>query len=93
MMEKEKVLILKQKIKAAQLMLTEIEKALNDLCDEEVKEEEQPKIEETFLGDDGKAYGKSSPYIKAKQWYCCGRPLERNGKTFHCSICNSNYAG
>lgn len=92
-MEKEKIVILKQKIKAARIMLDEIEKSLDDLAGEEVELPEEPKIKETFLGDDGKVYEKSVPYIKAKQWYCCGRPLVRNGKKFHCDVCNADYAG
>ena len=95
-MDKEKAKLLIQKVKASILMLQEIEKDLNEFLDEDL-DIETFKVEETWLGDDGKEYKQKTPYIKAKQWYCCGKPLEKvvkDGKeVYHCSVCDSNYSG
>lgn len=94
-MDKEKAKLLVQKVKASILMLQEIEKDLNDFLGEDLKVETF-KVEETWLGDNGKEYKSKTPYIKAKQWYCCGKPLEKVVKdgqeVYHCSVCNSNYS-
>lgn len=90
-MEKEKAKLLRQQIKAAQIMLEEIDKSLKDFLGEDGELPQEKQVEEKFLGDDGKLYEKSTPYMKAKTWHCCGRELERNGKVFHCSICGANY--
>lgn len=91
-MEKEKAILLRQKIKAAQLMLKEIDESLADFLGEESEPPQEKQIEENFLGDDGRTYAKSTPYLKAKTWHCCGRELVRNGKVFHCDICDANYS-
>lgn len=95
-MDKEKAKLLIQKVKASILMLQDIEKDLNDFLGSDLTVKEDFKVEETWLGDDGKEYKARNPYIKAKQWYCCGKPLEKavkDGKeVYHCTSCNSNYS-
>lgn len=92
-MEKEKAILLLQRVRAGITMLKNIEKDLKEFVGEEPQ---LIQIPETFLGDDGKEYSLSQPYIKAKQWYCCGKPLKnviKDGKqVFHCEECNSYYS-
>lgn len=96
-MDELKAKLLIQKIDASILMLSQIKGELENLLGVEFHEEPIEQIEETWLGDDGKEYKASTPYKKAKQWYCCGRPLEigeKNGKQVYCcSVCHSNYSG
>lgn len=96
-MDEVKARLLVQKINASMLMLEQIKNELESLLDVKVVEEEVKQIQETWLGDDGKEYGVATPYKKAKQWYCCGLPLERavkDGKeVYHCNKCNSDYRG
>lgn len=93
-MEQEKAKVLLQRVQASIEMLTNIKKDLEEFLG---VEEETPtlQVSETYLGDDGKEYPPSNPYIKAKQWYCCGKPLVEKvvdgKKVFHCEKCNSNY--
>ncbi len=94
-MDEVKAKALIQKVQASILMLEQIQTELQNLLNV-VEETKKPfQVEETWLGDDGKEYKKETPYIKAKQWYCCGQPLVtqvKNGKqVFHCEKCNSNY--
>ena len=94
-MDKEQAELMLQKVKAGILMLTEIQKDLESFLGTEIKEDNYI-VEEEWLDDNGKVHKKGSPYIKAKSWYCCGKPLEKstkNGKNiFHCSVCGSNYS-
>lgn len=93
-MDKEKLKLLYQRVNAGILMLENIKKDIEKEL--QIPQEGIPQIEEVWLGDDGKEYSASQPYIKAKQWYCCGKPLEKvviDGKqVFHCAKCNSNYS-
>lgn len=97
-MTDEQARLLIQKIQASKLMLEQIEQDLNDFLGNPKTEkiEDTYSVEDEWLGDDGKLYKKSTPYIKAKQWYCCGSPLTKeaiDGKTYyHCSHCNSKYS-
>ena len=91
-MDKEKAILIREKIKAAQIMLAQIDEALADFLQVEIPQSEEFHVEETFLGDDGKEYSKQTPYIKAEQWYCCGQPLEKEGKEFICRACGSRYS-
>lgn len=95
-MDKEKAKLLIQKIQASKLMLDQIEKELKDFLGVESIEEPVYRVTESWLGDDGKEYFASQPYIKAKQWYCCGRPLTKevqDGKTYYiCNSCHSKYS-
>lgn len=92
-MEIEKAKLLLQRVRAGIEMLKNIEKDLQEFVGEEAP---PMQISETFLGDDGKEYLLSQPYIKSKQWYCCGKPLKneiKDGKqVFHCDKCNSYYS-
>lgn len=94
-MDDTKARLMIQKVRAGILMLQQIEQELASFLEVEQIEEPIPQIKETFLGDDGKEYQEAMPYIKSKQWYCCGKPLEKeeqDGKqVYHCSRCNSNY--
>lgn len=72
-------------------MLKQIDDSLAKFLNIEIPKEDLYQAEEYFLGDDGKSYGKQTPYIKAEQWYCCGKPLEKNGNTYVCSVCHSRY--
>lgn len=90
-MDKEKAILIREKIKAAQILLTQIDKDLADFLQVEIPKQEDIHIEETFLGDDGKEYPKETPYIKAQQWYCCGTPLVKEGNELVCKVCGSRY--
>lgn len=94
-MDEVKARLLVQKINASMLMLEQVKSDLLDFLNTEDVKEEIPQVEETWLGDDGKEYKSGQPYKKAKQWYCCGKPLERavkDGKEiYHCNGCNSDY--
>lgn len=62
---------------------------------EEEIQQEKYTVEPTFIGDDGKEYKCGTPYLKAKTWYCCGYPLDKEVKdgaqVYHCDKCGSDY--
>lgn len=94
-MDRQQADLLLQKVKAGILMLTEIKDDLEKYLGKETPKEEYI-VEEEWLDDNGKVHKKGEPYIKAKSWYCCGKPLEKavkDGKNiFHCTVCGSNYS-
>lgn len=94
-MDEVKAKLLVQKINASIEMLEQVKKDLLDFLQTEDVKEEVAQVAEFWLGDDGKEYSYSQPYKKAKQWYCCGKPLGKvvkDGKeVYHCSQCNSDY--
>lgn len=96
-MDKVKAKLILQKIAASQLMLAQIEQELKCFLGEDAVEYTQQsekvlEVTESWLGDDGKEYFAQTPYKKAGQWYCCGKPLTKDGKVFHCEVCGSNYS-
>ena len=56
-MEKEEAILLREKIKAAQLMLKQIDDSLAKFLNIEIPKEDLYQAEEYFLVDDCKSYG------------------------------------
>ena len=102
-MDEAKARLLIQRIDASIEMLNQTKQDILDFLVsdslaqiKELEENEQYTVEPTFIGDDGKEYKCGTAYLKAKTWYCCGYPLQKevkNGKqVYHCSKCGTDYS-
>ena len=97
-MDEAKARLLIQRIDASIEMLNQTKQDIHDSLAQikELEENEKYTVEPTFIGDDGKEYKCGTAYLKAKTWYCCGYPLQKevkNGKqVYHCSKCGTDYS-
>lgn len=53
--------------------------------------EEYIRIHRALVDDNCEVCEQGDVYLRDNKDYCCGKPLSKNGKTYYCSVCGTEY--